>query len=555
MTGALETPPEEQSQGLGTGESFTFSKPPAVDAPAGEAVSYSERDESLAQAPDFSGSLAPAEIALAPGQDEDSIIGEDTGSGSVELVIEREAPEPAEAQAQPPAAEEADESEVTASAPELRVTAERMDEAGDESEAPGEKEAAPSGEESEDTMGLAERPEASAPEALALENSASDFESRALDEVEQALKGVEPAAPDAAEAEIVAALAREIAPAAAAPADEASGLDAWQEAELLLRAAEAADQERETAGPVTADPGQDSASPVGELDPLDIPGEATAAAMRRIMEPEGERTDGSGASVEAEAPTAEAAAPEVEAPSPAAPEPDSSEVSAGASFEESRLDKFFEQSADDVASGCQAEADEESQIEIAPRGVADHGAPLPLELPLGAAGASSGERGNMETGRGIRAVRGRRAKKAARPGAWLMNLRRAGAGLFDVAVWAALGLALYKGAVLANGQALHGSAWEWLSLVAFPLMIMSGILALVYGSLFGSITGRTPGMMIFGLKLAAVDGQKPALARSFVRTGVFILSLVPMGAGLLFALFGDKGALHDRLSGIRVERV
>ncbi len=518
MAGGLDTPPEEQSQGLGTGESFTFSRPPEPEAPA-----------------------PPVEIALTRGSDEDSVLAEDT-SASVELVIEREAASEAK-EAEDASAADDDGSEVTESAPDLVPAADRTDDTGDEA-APEEREA-PAGDESEETDGLSV-----GPEAQAAEQSADSLAVSALDEVEQALKAVEPAA-DPAEAEIVAALAQEITPAPTAPAEhEAAGLDAWKEAELLLRAAEARDQEREDDGPAAAEPGEDSASSTGEIDPLILPGDVTAAAVRRFMETEAEATAESDASAEAQTPAAMPAAAE-SGESSSAPPPESSGASTGPGFTESRLDKFFEQSADDAVA-APPEDDEESQIEIAPRGE-DHG-PLPLELPLGDAGASSSEHGPAENLRGLRPVRGRRARRAARPGTWLLNLRRAGAGLFDVAVWAALGLLLYKGAVVFNHGTLHGSAGEWLYLVAFPLMIMSGILALVYGSLFGSITGRTPGMMIFGLRLASLDGQKPPLARSFLRTGILILSLVPAGAGLLFALIGDKGALHDRLSGIRVER-
>jgi uncharacterized RDD family membrane protein YckC len=492
----IEAAPEESSDGLKTGESFTFTKPPLESKPEKpDQAIYSEREESLARSPDYSGSILPvAELSPESAPDEGSLIPADTESGSIELTIERE-PEPPE----------------SASAP-------------DDEDAPSETKA----EESEVTVDLSDD-----------DTTSGETKTPDRSEVEAA------PAPALSEAEIVAALVEEITPAPLPASDEESGrgqapldTEVWKEAEELLRAA----------GPEPEQMTEASSGAVSE--PLDLPGDATAAAMRQIMALKGEQEDGG---------------VEAQEPEPPLPEVESPETSASTGWEEKKLDKFFEESADEavaappVVEEAVAPApvfeEDDSQIEIKPLALKPPPGhdPHPLELPL--ADQSEPSHPSLPPGKGLRAARSRNRRSPANPVSWLLIIRRAGSGVFDLAVWAALAFFLYKAAVLVNGlNSLHGTAWEWARLVAIPLLIMAGVLALVYGSLFGSIIGRTPGMMIFGLKLSAPDGNRPALSRAFLRTAVFILSVIPMGAGIFISLFAPKGAFHDRLSGIKVEK-
>jgi len=138
-------------------------------------------------------------------------------------------------------------------------------------------------------------------------------------------------------------------------------------------------------------------------------------------------------------------------------------------------------------------------------------------------------------------------------GLWLA-LHRAAAGLFDLAVWALMCLTLFKGAMMAGGGvALRLSAPEWAALFGLPLFMMAVILALTYGGLFGHVIGRTPGMMIFGLKLESVKGGRPALSQAAAYSLVFIVSMVPAILNLLPGLRAGAQFMEN-LAGVRIER-
>jgi uncharacterized RDD family membrane protein YckC len=156
--------------------------------------------------------------------------------------------------------------------------------------------------------------------------------------------------------------------------------------------------------------------------------------------------------------------------------------------------------------------------------------------------------------RGVRVFRRNRTSETL--AAIGLFIRRLGSGMVDVLIWLTMGLGLYKATALVSGfHSFHGTLAEWIGLVLLPLAFMVIILALVYGGLFGYIAGRTPGMMMFGLRMTDARGRKPALTQAVVRTGLFLALALPLGLGFLVFL---KGSLadnaYDRFTGIRVER-
>lgn len=298
-----------------------------------------------------------------------------------------------------------------------------------------------------------------------------------------------------------------------------------------------------------ADGGDDEVS--GEasagLDPLSVPGDDTARAVMAIMDAEAVPEDLPFEESVIEMEGAESGADSMSVGT------DSMSVgadSAGVGTEERRLDAFFNQGEESAAS-----ADEDdSKIELgAPAEPALP--PEPLCLPLG--DDSTGGSTSTGRGRGVRSVRVTRPRKTRDRTAMFLTIRRAAAGGFDLLIWIVLGWVLFRSAQAVTGlDSLHGTAFEWAYLVLMPMTVITAVLAMIYGGLFGAMIGRTPGMMIFGLRLMGPDGGSPRPARAFVRTGVLLLGILPLGAGLIFVLLGgDKGGLHDRLSGLRVERI
>jgi uncharacterized RDD family membrane protein YckC len=72
---------------------------------------------------------------------------------------------------------------------------------------------------------------------------------------------------------------------------------------------------------------------------------------------------------------------------------------------------------------------------------------------------------------------------------------------------------------------------------------------LLYHVLFFTLGEATPGMKYARVSLCTFDGQRPTRAQRCRRLGALLLSLLPLGLGVAWALF-DEGHLswHDRLS-------
>jgi uncharacterized RDD family membrane protein YckC len=90
-------------------------------------------------------------------------------------------------------------------------------------------------------------------------------------------------------------------------------------------------------------------------------------------------------------------------------------------------------------------------------------------------------------------------------------------------------------------------------LPAVPLLLFFLILDGGYLLAFTAAGGQTIGKMAMGLKVVGRDGDSPSAGRALVRTLAWIVSVAPLGLGLLPAAFdADRRALHDRVAGTRV---
>jgi uncharacterized RDD family membrane protein YckC len=75
------------------------------------------------------------------------------------------------------------------------------------------------------------------------------------------------------------------------------------------------------------------------------------------------------------------------------------------------------------------------------------------------------------------------------------------------------------------------------------------VVGMLYQALFFALSSATPGMRYAGISLCTLDGQKPTREQLLRRVGALMLSVLPVGLGVLWAIF-DEGHLswHDRLS-------
>ncbi|HUB00417.1 MAG TPA: RDD family protein [Terracidiphilus sp.] len=121
--------------------------------------------------------------------------------------------------------------------------------------------------------------------------------------------------------------------------------------------------------------------------------------------------------------------------------------------------------------------------------------------------------------------------------------RRLLAAVVDSAlIAAALVAALYAAA--ANAKALPGLR-EMELVGAGALLVVAG----VYQVLFSTLARATPGMKYARLRLSTFEGERPTRAQRTRRLGALMLSVLPVGLGLVWAVFDeDRLSWHDRLS-------
>jgi uncharacterized RDD family membrane protein YckC len=77
----------------------------------------------------------------------------------------------------------------------------------------------------------------------------------------------------------------------------------------------------------------------------------------------------------------------------------------------------------------------------------------------------------------------------------------------------------------------------------------------LYFTLFVGSRGQTPGKLLFGLRIVAVNGKEMTYGRACVRSLCWIISLLLFSVGfLMIAVTRQKQGLHDVLAGTYVVR-
>ena len=111
--------------------------------------------------------------------------------------------------------------------------------------------------------------------------------------------------------------------------------------------------------------------------------------------------------------------------------------------------------------------------------------------------------------------------------------------------------ALITGAFLAAAMVAAANAKDLPNLHEIELGA-AGALAVIgalYQALFFTLADATPGMKYARIFLCAFDGQRPTRAQRRGRLGALLLSLLPVGLGVAWAIFDEEHlSWHDRLS-------
>jgi len=108
---------------------------------------------------------------------------------------------------------------------------------------------------------------------------------------------------------------------------------------------------------------------------------------------------------------------------------------------------------------------------------------------------------------------------------------------------------LCTGFVYVAGRACRVTYWVDFIRDTLPLLAaFLGLLAVAYSFVFVTLSGRTPGMALSGLRLRTLHGDDPTPLEALIRA---ILSLPSAALGLFgftLALFDARGqTLHDKL--------
>jgi RDD family len=222
-------------------------------------------------------------------------------------------------------------------------------------------------------------------------------------------------------------------------------------------------------------------------------------------------------------------------------------------WNESRLDNFFDENLGHKG----PPPDEVSVIEICPgNDEPEENKPIltekmkPAKLPFDTSVSCETIEEQVEENKPEIKTKNRQKIKISK-----ITLKSMAAGLLDFTVWFTMGIILFETSALFTGaHSLHGSVGEWVSMIILPIIIMTSILALLYGGLFGTILGRTPGMMIFGLQMVDNDGKRPDINRAFIRSGLVLGAVATMGISLMPALKSETSETFiSKISGISIK--
>jgi len=126
------------------------------------------------------------------------------------------------------------------------------------------------------------------------------------------------------------------------------------------------------------------------------------------------------------------------------------------------------------------------------------------------------------------------------------HLRRMGAAAVDLALGGVFALAAAGiGGAIALIVAGHHTP------TAGPVgWVAAATVLLAYQPVFWARTGRTPGMLIFGIRVARPNGSRIGPVRAALRELAMVVSALPFGLGFLLAARDPRGqAWHDRLAG------
>jgi len=94
---------------------------------------------------------------------------------------------------------------------------------------------------------------------------------------------------------------------------------------------------------------------------------------------------------------------------------------------------------------------------------------------------------------------------------------------------------------------------EMLRILALPVGGVWVVAIMFYMTIFTAASGQTPGKLAMDLRVFYADGHPPSLPRAALRSLIYILGIIPLGAGLWWVFSNNqRRALHDIAAGTSV---
>jgi uncharacterized RDD family membrane protein YckC len=116
---------------------------------------------------------------------------------------------------------------------------------------------------------------------------------------------------------------------------------------------------------------------------------------------------------------------------------------------------------------------------------------------------------------------------------------------------AVVDVALIAGACVAFAlaAAIHAQVLPAVREIELGAAVALAVAGLLYQAIFFTLAGRTPGMKYADISMCTFDDQIPICAQRLGRLGALLLSLLPVGLGVAWAIFDEERlSWHDRLS-------
>ena len=122
------------------------------------------------------------------------------------------------------------------------------------------------------------------------------------------------------------------------------------------------------------------------------------------------------------------------------------------------------------------------------------------------------------------------------------------------AVIVAVSISLATFALSSVSSLIHLSLEPRRDVWAAIAVSVGGVLFVVlYNVVCWTLTGRTPGKAIMGLRVELENGERVTLPKAFLRLAGYLLSTPLLGAGFFWVLVDDRRrAWHDHVAGTRV---